>query len=326
MQLLTRVSELAEKGGTDMSDNMKNVNHDERPPLRIQNMPGSISMRHAKKITEDAVKNSGASSDSGNSEEQYSLNDDRRVKVLSPGRLVAKRFFRNRIAVAGLVILALMFIFSFIGGLISPYREDQLFYKTEYQRKLFAGVVENKELRYAQAPGQDFGAVLQAQCVLAISRNQNSFKYRNITYDIEKDGEDFYSISLDGTNIGFATMEILSPANEGDTLSYDFRYAAVKAYVNGEDRFTVEGKEYVIDEAGGIASEGKEYAYVSRYIVQAVMPDIFLSRDFCSLSTFWEFSRSSQKPSFAVSSPRAATLSLAAFIFRTSASSVISLR
>ena len=53
-------------------------------------------------------------------EEDYSLNDDRRVKVLSPGTLVAKRFFRNRLAVVGLTILAVMFIFSFIGGLISP--------------------------------------------------------------------------------------------------------------------------------------------------------------------------------------------------------------
>ena len=43
--------------------------------------------------------------ESGSSEPQYSLNDDRRVKVLSPGRLVAKRFFRNRIAVIGMVIL-----------------------------------------------------------------------------------------------------------------------------------------------------------------------------------------------------------------------------
>ena len=49
-------------------------------------------------------------------EEDYSLNDDRRVKVLSPGTLVAKRFFRNRLAVVGLTILAVMFIFSFIGG------------------------------------------------------------------------------------------------------------------------------------------------------------------------------------------------------------------
>ena len=38
-------------------------------------------------------------------QEQYSLNDDRRVKVLSPGALVAKRFFRNRLAVVGLSIL-----------------------------------------------------------------------------------------------------------------------------------------------------------------------------------------------------------------------------
>ena len=32
----------------------------------------------------------------GVGQEQLSLNDDRRVKVLSPGALVAKRFFRNR--------------------------------------------------------------------------------------------------------------------------------------------------------------------------------------------------------------------------------------
>ena len=51
--------------------------------------------------------------------EQYSLNDDRRVKVLSPGALVAKRFFRNRLAVVGLSILVAMFLFSFVGGLVS---------------------------------------------------------------------------------------------------------------------------------------------------------------------------------------------------------------
>ena len=68
-------------------------------------------------------------------EEQYSLNDDRRVKVLSPGAMVAKRFFRNRIAVVGLCILAFMFIFSFIGGIISPYKENQQFYRIDIQNK-----------------------------------------------------------------------------------------------------------------------------------------------------------------------------------------------
>lgn len=56
----------------------------------------------------------------GGSEEQLSLNDDRRVKVLSPGTLVAKRFFRNRLAVVGLTILAVMFLFSFVAACSAP--------------------------------------------------------------------------------------------------------------------------------------------------------------------------------------------------------------
>ena len=83
----------------------------------------------------------------GGSEEQLSLNDDRRVKVLSPGTLVAKRFFRNRLAVVGLTILAVMFLFSFVGGLLSPYGEDQVFYRDDIQMKEYAGMSENTEYR-----------------------------------------------------------------------------------------------------------------------------------------------------------------------------------
>ena len=54
------------------------------------------------------------------SKTQYALDDERRVKVLSPGAMVAKRFFRNRIAVVGLAILAFMFLFSFLGGVLNP--------------------------------------------------------------------------------------------------------------------------------------------------------------------------------------------------------------
>jgi peptide/nickel transport system permease protein len=67
-------------------------------------------------------------------EKDYSLNDDRRVKTLSPGALTAKRFFRNRLAVAGLVILAIMFLFSFLGGALIPYSQEQVFYREELQR------------------------------------------------------------------------------------------------------------------------------------------------------------------------------------------------
>ena len=77
-------------------------------------------------------------------EQQYSLNDDRRVKVLSPNALVMKRFFRNKVAVVGMIILIFMFAFSFIGGVISPYDQDQFFYREEAMSREFAVVSETR--------------------------------------------------------------------------------------------------------------------------------------------------------------------------------------
>ena len=87
-------------------------------------------------------------------QEQYSLNDDRRVKVLSPGALVAKRFFRNRLAVVGLSILVAMFVFSFIGGLVSPYGQDEQFFTYTQMSKEFVGVTRNDTMRFVVADGQ----------------------------------------------------------------------------------------------------------------------------------------------------------------------------
>ena len=79
----------------------------------------------------------------GEETEQLSLNDDRRVQVLSPGTLVAKRFFRNRLAIVGLSVLVVMFVFSFLGGAVSPHGQDELFYRVEYMNKEYVGVSEN---------------------------------------------------------------------------------------------------------------------------------------------------------------------------------------
>ena len=84
-------------------------------------------------------------------QEQYSLNDDRRVKVLSPGALVAKRFFRNRLAVVGLSILVAMFVFSFIGGLVSPYGQDEQFFTYTQMSKEYVGVTRNDTMRFVVA-------------------------------------------------------------------------------------------------------------------------------------------------------------------------------
>ena len=107
------------------------------------------------------------------SPEQLSLNDDRRVKVLSPGTLVAKRFFRNRLAVVGLTILAVMFVFSFIGGLISPYGQDEVFYRDDIQLKEYPAMSKNTEYRYLVADGQEFGTILQAQLTLHMGKDDS---------------------------------------------------------------------------------------------------------------------------------------------------------
>ena len=262
-----------------MKDDMKNVKRDERP-LRMQNVPTSVSRQHAEKITEDAVKNSTASS--GGNEEQYSLNDDRRVKVLSPGALVAKRFFRNRIALVGLVTLAFMFAFSFIGGLISPYREDQLFYRTDYMNKEFAGVIENEEFRYVAADGQKFDAPIQAQLILAIQKGKDSFTYRKVDYKVTEEGDDFYSVSLaeDGTMLGIAYKDIVSPSVEGTDVPFQLRFDALKAYSQGQSSFSSGGKEYTMDEGGVVFDGDTEIVYISRYVVNSVMSDVFISRAF----------------------------------------------
>ena len=227
-------------------------------------------------MSEDKEKKVNDAQDS----QQFDLNDDRRVKVLSPGALVAKRFFRNRMAVVGLVILVAMFIFSFIGGLISPYSQDQLFYRTDMQSKEYASVKENTDFRYVNAPNQEFGSILQAQVFLAIQKQAETFTYKSVNYTLTKEGDDFYSIAQGGTTLGLAFKDIVSEAEKGITVSYDDQFAILKAYSNKQNEIEYKGSKYTIDEDGGVFKDGKEFGYVSPYIVNAAMNDVFLTREF----------------------------------------------
>ncbi len=215
------------------------------------------------------------------SEEQYSLNDDRRVKVLSPGAMVAKRFFRNRLAVTGLIILILMFLFSFVGGMISPYEEDQLFYRTDMQFKEYAAVTANTEFRFASANTDvAFDSVVQAQTVLALTQKKAEFVWRDVTYTVTEEGENFYSIGCGGKTIGIAFKDIVSSSIADAKIDFDLQYAILKAYTNGETSFTLKGDSYTVDADGGVAKGSEEVAFVSNYVIQSVMADVFLTRSF----------------------------------------------
>jgi peptide/nickel transport system permease protein len=212
--------------------------------------------------------------------EDYSLNDDRRVKVLSPGQLVAKRFFRNRLAVTGMAILIFMFVFSFIGGILSPYAEDQKFYRMDTQVKDYAAIMHNEDYRYSVADATLFNSAVQAQSFLAVSQGEDSFSYRGVNYDVEVVTEgQFFIVRSQGNIVGLGCKELVTPSL-GGTMSFQFTLDALMAKAAGQSEFTTDGKTYTMDEDGVIFDGDTEIAYVSEYIVKAIMGDVVFSRDF----------------------------------------------
>lgn len=213
--------------------------------------------------------------------EQLSLNDDRRVRTLSPSALVIRRFIRNRVAVSGMLILIFMFVFSFIGGAITPYKEDQLFYRTSEQKKQYAAVKENTEFRYVTATKDSFPTVAQAKFVLAQKTGKDTFEAKGVTYRVEAENENFVVIFAEGQEkpVAFATYDIVSSSTSED-VPFELQCEILKAYESREKGFTLDGKDYTVGEDGAVLLDGVEVAYASRYIVQPIMSDVFLSRSF----------------------------------------------
>lgn len=63
---------------------------------------------------------------SENFDELHGENLNDRAKVLSPGMTVLKRFFRSKLSMVGLVTLIVLFLFSFVGPLFSPWGEEDI--------------------------------------------------------------------------------------------------------------------------------------------------------------------------------------------------------
>ena len=229
--------------------------------------------------------------------QNYSLNDDRRVKVLSPGMMVVKRFFRNRVAVVGLSILIIMFIFSFIGGILSPYSEKQFFYKYDMRLKEIAGAKQNTEYRMTAADSS-VSSKLKANAILNINKGVTEFKISgdSSTYVLNKEGEDFYSVSVDGSPIAVLAKDIVNIENE--TVGFDLTYLALKTYIGQPETATEEnaaaaetvhenetaagetadvlkafeynGDVYTIDDEGELDRNGEEIGYISPYVVSPI--------------------------------------------------------
>ena len=179
-------------------------------------------------------------------------------KPVSPGAMTARRFFRNPLAFAGLVILGLLFLFSFLGGALIPYSQDQVFYRRDVQRKEYAAVTQNETFRFLVWPGQTFDPVLQAQFNL----KKDTFTWQGVTYRVAPGKGDFYDIYREDVPVAAATRDIF----HGDTLEFEDIYGALKAYDAGQTQFVAGEEEYTLSE-GRLYRQGQQVGFISRLVV-----------------------------------------------------------
>ncbi len=285
--------------------------------------------------------------DDANQNKQNIVHEDERVKVLSPSMLVFKRFIRNKLAIVGTVIIAIMFLFSFVGGIVSPYDESQVFMGYESMSKDFASMTLNSDYRYTVKEGSEFPSSAKAEFILALNNGKTTFSSMGTNYSIIEAGEDVYQIGVmepvvkasvvkgmvnvlnaDGvaaelteafktaisektetftlngvtyfvvnegkeyslntlTEAALASYNVFDAYSADITLSYEFKYAAELAKINGETSFMADGMNYVVEDNNGIetiylvnGSEKTEYALMSDYVIRAMDDDVFLDIDF----------------------------------------------
>lgn len=216
------------------------------------------------------------------SNENLALDDERRVKVLSPSMLVFKRFIRNRLAIVGTVFIALMFLFSFVGGIVSPYGESEVFRGNDSLVKDYAGVIHNSELRYTDNKENPLSSIAKAKFVMAKNKNEEAFECDGETYTIEKLSDDAFAVAdASGTVRTVASTAIYDVVSSSTVITSGFRYVSEKAIAASEKEFEAEDGKYTVsyDDENVIicGPDGSEYVYISEYIVNPIASDGFIS-------------------------------------------------
>ncbi|NLN03383.1 MAG: ABC transporter permease [Clostridiaceae bacterium] len=214
------------------------------------------------------------------------LDDEARIKVLSPTMLVMKRFFRNKLAIAGLIIIASMFLFAFVGGLISPYGEDQRFYTTEEMMKDFASGSFNKEYKFDYKSDITFSSTARANFVLALNKKETTFIDGNhLSYFIDSVTENFHKISElvpVAENVMRVGDDLVFTAVNGYEITDELKDAIVSTMKESKTQLSFEGKTYVIKAQGRTStiSVASDIAIASKLVYDAYEQDTVFDYNF----------------------------------------------
>ncbi len=221
-----------------------------------------------------------------------SLDDEQRVKMLSPAMLVAKRFIRNRLAIAGLIIILVMFLFSFVGGALHPYSETKIFYKKEITSSIYASATINENFYEDIKDGKTFTSLNKAAFALALKDKQTSFTTPidgvDTIFTIETISADTHLI-YGSQRIGKVDIILDSYffVNESDNaFSASFEKMVIETIEKKGTFFEYEDEEYFIDlkRRECIIYEGEEYGILSKNIYSFYNQNDEQGYDFKALS------------------------------------------
>lgn len=199
------------------------------------------------------------------------LDSEQRVRVLSPGMMVAKRFFRNKLAITGLVIIVCMFLFAFVGGIVSPYSQSQVFYTTETMQKDYAGATKIKDFQIIPAEGVTLPGDTASNTILAISKGK-------MVFESKKTGETI-GVGKFSDNVYF--LYSAERSTDRTLFKSKEKQAAEK---EGQNIFEKDGKKYLVDGQGKKAQiyECEEIGVVCKNSFTAYSDEITITYPFIS--------------------------------------------
>ena len=146
-----------------------------------------------------------------------------------------------------------MLAFSFLGGLLSPYAQSQVFRRQEMVWQAYAQGTRSAELQLTIQPNAALPQEAFGQVLLAVSKAEDHFSYAGQTYALTRAGEDFYTIAA---SVAVAEARMLAnrfsiaPAEGAGALSPSFAAAVQVAIENGQTDFSLNGVSYTVESQG----------------------------------------------------------------------------
>ena len=194
---------------------------------------------------------------------EMTLDDAARVKVLSPGMLVFKRFVRNKLAIVGTVILVCMFLFAFLGPYFYVYGQTQVFNAYKELNINYANAEERTE--YTVYPVEELGISTTTRNLFnsIVIKMEATGQTQSMVHDaatgldviVNKEGDNVYTMSVGSTtevgkyalqDVGVINTKLGRIKYTGETLDAAFEQAAADAAKSGLSQFEFDGSIYLL--------------------------------------------------------------------------------